>query len=238
MKKSNQSKQLDENGKLHDNGRMLNVGGNGLVRQNRASVDVDFVGNSDILTQDSDTFNTRPATNGRVPSNDRGLDPGMVLDGRSLEDDAALETDTVANDSIGSNSNIRSDTAVFANLGRRVNENITTMNKLLRGRCKNCRVLFCERREVEAGARQEVLRLTDIHPVSLKIKRIEQTVLRERRESLLLDGGRTELDAVNDRGVEDVDTGVDAVADKLDGLLNETIDLSDSIGFVDNDTVL
>lgn len=44
-------------------------------------------------------------------------------------------------------------------------------------------------------------------------------------ESLLLDGGGFELDTVEDGRVEDVDTGVDLVADKLDWLLDEAVDL-------------
>lgn len=57
-------------------------------------------------------------------------------------------------------------------------------------------------------------------------------------EGLLLDRGRAQVDAVEDRGVEDVDAGVDAIAHKLDGLLDEAVDSRRVVRFVDDDTVL
>ena len=66
---------------------------------------------------------------------------------------------------------------------------------------------------------------------------MEEAVLDNRRESLLLDGCRAELDALEHARVHDVDTGVDAVADELDGLLDETVDLGGVAGLVDYDTV-
>jgi hypothetical protein len=56
-------------------------------------------------------------------------------------------------------------------------------------------------------------------------------------ESFLLDGGRAQVDALQDRGVQDIDTSVDAVADEFDGLFNEAVDARGVIGFVDYDTV-
>lgn len=59
------------------------------------------------------------------------------------------------------------------------------------------------------------------------------------REGLLLNGCRSVLlDAAENGGVEDIKTGVDAVADELDGLLDEPIDARGVVRFVDNDTVL
>jgi hypothetical protein len=46
----------------------------------------------------------------------------------------------------------------------------------------------------------------------------------------------THLNAVKDGGVEHVDTGVDAVADELDGLLNEAVN-DCRAGLGDDDTV-
>ena len=67
---------------------------------------------------------------------------------------------------------------------------------------------------------------------------MELSILGHGRESLLLDGSRTELDALEHAGVENVDTGVDAVADELNGLLDEAVDAGGVVGLVDNDTVL
>lgn len=57
-------------------------------------------------------------------------------------------------------------------------------------------------------------------------------------EGLLLDGGRAQLNAVQDGGVQDVETSVDAVADELDRLLDETINAGRVVGLVHNDTVV
>lgn len=58
------------------------------------------------------------------------------------------------------------------------------------------------------------------------------------RESFLLDRGRAQLDTGEDRGVENVHAGVDAVADELDGLLDKAVDARRVVRSVDNDTVL
>lgn len=67
---------------------------------------------------------------------------------------------------------------------------------------------------------------------------MQQAVLDNGGESLLLDRGRAELNALEHAGVHDVDTGVDAVADELDGLLDETVNLGGVARLVDYDTVL
>jgi hypothetical protein len=58
------------------------------------------------------------------------------------------------------------------------------------------------------------------------------------REGLLLDGGGAQVYAVEDRGVEDVDAGVDAVTDELDWLLDEALDAGRVAGLVYDDAVL
>jgi hypothetical protein len=80
--------------------------------------------------------------------------------------------------------------------------------------------------------------LTDVHPEALEVEAVKLAILDDRRESLLLDGSRAQLDAVQNRRVEDVDTRVDAVSDELDGLLDEAVDARVVIGLVDNDSVL
>jgi hypothetical protein len=67
---------------------------------------------------------------------------------------------------------------------------------------------------------------------------VQQAVLDNGREGFLLDGGGTELNAAEDAGVEDVDTGVDAVADELDGLFDEAVDHGGMAGLVHDNTVL
>jgi hypothetical protein len=66
---------------------------------------------------------------------------------------------------------------------------------------------------------------------------VQQAILDNSRECLLLDGGGAELDALEDAGVEDVDTGVDAVADELDRLLDEAVNHGGVARLVHNDTI-
>ena len=67
---------------------------------------------------------------------------------------------------------------------------------------------------------------------------MQLTVCADSWESLLLDGGRAEFDALQDAGVENVDTSVDAVTHELDGLLNEAVYPRWVVGLVDNNTIL
>lgn len=57
-------------------------------------------------------------------------------------------------------------------------------------------------------------------------------------EGLLLDGGWSELDALQHARIENVDAGVNAVADELDGLLDETVDAARVSFLMDDDAVL
>lgn len=99
-------------------------------------------------------------------------------------------------------------------------------------------VLLRQGGEVQAGSREEVLGLADVHPEALEVKGVQQAVLDDGREGLLLDGRGAELDAVEHRGVEDVDARINAVADELDGLLDEAVDARRVAGLVDDDSVL
>lgn len=90
--------------------------------------------------------------------------------------------------------------------------------------------------EVEARSGDVVLGLTDVHPEAGKVEGVQLLVGSDRGENLLLNRGRAELNAVEDRRVEHVDTGVDAVSDELNRLLDEAVnDGRARLG--DNDTV-
>ena len=56
-------------------------------------------------------------------------------------------------------------------------------------------------------------------------------------EGLLFDGRGSQLDARENRRVEDVDAGVDAVADELDGLFDEAVDARGVVWLVHHHTV-
>lgn len=51
----------------------------GFVRQDRTTIDIDFISNRDIITQNRDILQTGPSSNGTVPANDRRLDPGVIF---------------------------------------------------------------------------------------------------------------------------------------------------------------
>lgn len=66
---------------------------------------------------------------------------------------------------------------------------------------------------------------------------MELLVLGHEGENVALDRRGLDLDAVEDRRVEDVDTGVDAVSDVLLGLLYESVNRR-RVGVREHDTVL
>ena len=67
---------------------------------------------------------------------------------------------------------------------------------------------------------------------------MQLTIANDSGEGLLLDRGRAQLDALQHRRVQDVDTGIDAVADELDGLLDEAVDARLVAWLVHYDAVL
>jgi len=66
---------------------------------------------------------------------------------------------------------------------------------------------------------------------------VQFTRLAHRRERLLLNRRRAQLDALKHGWVQDVQPSVDAVADELDGLFDEAVDAGFVAGLVDDDTV-
>lgn len=56
-------------------------------------------------------------------------------------------------------------------------------------------------------------------------------------ESLLLDRGRTQLNALQYTRVQDVHTGINAIADELDRFLDESVDTRGVVGLVDDNTI-
>ena len=159
----------------------------GLVGQDRATVDVDLIANRHIITKNSYVLETRPLADSAVPAHDSGLDPGVVLDAAVLQQHAALETDTVANDNVGSNRDVGADAAVLANLRGLVDHDITAVDVRLVRRDEELGVLALQRRQVQAGTGEEVLGLTNVHPEALEVERVKLVVLYHGGEGLLLD---------------------------------------------------
>jgi hypothetical protein len=208
------------------------------VRENAATIDIDLVANADIVAQNGNVLQPCPLTNGAIPANDGALDPRVVLDLGAGEQDAALQSDAVADNHAGADGDIGPYSAVLANFGRGVDEDIAAVDvRLARGR-QELGAPLGQRRQVQASSRQEILGLAHIHPESLEIEAVQLSVAHDRWEGLLLDAGGLELDALQYRRVEYVYSGVDAVSDELDGLLDEAVDAAGVVGLMDDDAVL
>lgn len=104
--------------------------------QHAAAIHVDLVANRHIVTQDRHVFQACPLADAAVPAYDGALDPGMVLDLGSRQDNAALQTNTIANDYVGANRHIGPYSAVLANLGRGVNHDVAAIDVGLGGGCQ------------------------------------------------------------------------------------------------------
>ena len=161
----------------------------------------------------------------------------MVLDLASLQQHTPLQPDPIAHDYIRPNRHIRPDPAVLADPRRRVDEHVTAVNVGRVGRHEFPGALFLQRGEVETGAAEEVLGLADVHPEALEVEGVQLAVLADGWEGFLFDACGAQLDAVEHAGVEDVDAGVDAVADELDGFFDEAVDTGGVVGFVHHDAV-
>lgn len=90
-------------------------------------------------------------------------------------------------------------------------------------RYKHFTSLLSQTAQIQACTGQKVLWLADIHPETVQIKAVELTILANGRESLLLDAGWPQLNAVQNGGVEDVDSGVDPITDELDRLFDKAV---------------
>lgn len=67
---------------------------------------------------------------------------------------------------------------------------------------------------------------------------MEQPILADGGEGLLFDGGRAQVNPLEDTGVQKIDTGVDSVTDELDWFLDEAIDARGVVWLVDDNTIL
>lgn len=222
----------------HNDRRHIDIRLDRLVRQDASAVDVDLITDRHIVTQHRDVLQTRPSAHGAVPPDDGGLDPGVVLDLGALEQDAALQTHAVADHHVRADGHVGAYSAVLADLGGGVDEDVTAVHVGLgRGR-EVLAAALGERGQVQTCAAEEVLGLTDVHPEAVQVEGVQLVVRSHGRERLLLDGCRPQLNALEHRGVEEVQPGVDPVPHELDGLLDETIDAARLVGLVDDDTVL
>lgn len=207
------------------------------MRQDAAPIDVNLIPDRHIIAQHAHVLQPRPLANDAVPAHDGALDPRVVFDLAPRQQHAPLQAHAVADDDVGADGDVGADAAVFADLGRRVDEDVAAVDERFRRRGQRLGVLLRERGEVEAGAGEEVLRLANVHPEALEVHGVQLPVRADCREGFLLDGRGAQVDAAQHRRVEDVDARVDAVADELDGFLDEAIDAGGVVGFVHHHTV-
>ena len=81
-----------------------------------------------------------------------------------------MNADAITDYDVGTNGHVRSDLAVFANLGRRVDEDVAAVYEWLGGGGEFFGAFFGEGGEVETGAAEEVLGLADVHPEALQVE--------------------------------------------------------------------
>jgi len=223
--------------KLHDNRWCINVRLDFFVGQNGSSINIDFVGNGNIITQYGDVLKASPSAYTAVPANNRALDPGMVLDFDVLQQNASLQTDTVTDNNTWADSDVWSNAAVLANLSCWMNQDIASVNEWRGMWREKFGSLLSQAREVQACTSQEVLWLTNVHPKAFEIKGVQIMISAHGREGLLLDGSWSQLDSLQHTWIQHVYTGIDSVSNKLDRLLDETVDLRLMSRLVHNNTI-
>ena len=172
-----------------------------------------------------------------MPAHNRALDPRMVLDFTSLQQNTPLQPDAITHDHIRPNRHIRPDPAILADPGRGVDEDVAAVDIGRVDGHEFAGAPFLQRGEVETGAAEEVLGLADVHPEAVEVEGVELAVVADGREGFLFDARGPQLDPVEHAGIEDVDARVDAVADELDGFLDEAVDPGRVVGFVHHDAV-
>lgn len=118
------------------------------MRQDRTAIDIYFVRNGDIVTQNSDIFQTSPLAYGAVPTDNGRLDPGVILDLAVLQEYTTLQTRAIANDNVWPDGHVGTNTAVVADFGGWVYHDIAPKHIRLGVRGQQLGVALCERSEV------------------------------------------------------------------------------------------
>ena len=98
------------------------------------------------------------------------------------------------------------------------------------------RLFLCKIRKIEAGAREEILWLSNIHPISLQIKRMQLSICGHLWKDFLFDRGGSKRDAIKDGSVENVNAGIDTIGNKFNRFLHETFNLG-RVGFHHHNTI-
>ena len=161
----------------HNNRRHVHIDLDALMRQDAASIHIDLIANRHVIPQHA---SRSPA----APTAPRSLfHPTIVLltHAWSLtlavgQQHAALQADAVADDHVRPDGHIGPDAcSCLPDLRRRVDHYVAASGRTapLTATCQGFRALLGQRGQVEAGPRQEVLGLPDVHPEALKVERMQ-----------------------------------------------------------------
>lgn len=171
--------------KLHNDSRFCDIRRYTFMRQNRTTVDINFVIYNHIISQNRATFDTSPTTDRGIPTDDTRIDPRKVLNLHTFQEHTSLKTHTVTDHHVGTDDYIGANTTVFTDLGRRMNHDITLVYIILVS--QRLRLLFSQMGQIETCTGQKVLGLTDIHPEAFQIKCVKLTCLGNKRKYFFFD---------------------------------------------------
>ncbi|BAS83445.1 Os03g0268450, partial [Oryza sativa Japonica Group] len=206
----------------HDNLGLEDAGLDLLVREHHAAVAVDLVADVHVLAEDGHVLDARPHADGGVPPDDAAGDARVLLDAGAAHHRAPGQPHPGLHHAPGANGDVRPDQATLADDGGLVDEHVA---QDVRARRELGGRLLPKRVEVQPQPGDVVPRLPDVHPEPRQDHGEQAIVRGDAREHLLLDGRGLQLDAVQHRRVEQVDAGVDLVADEHLGLLHEALHL-------------
>lgn len=88
-----------------------------LVGQDGSTVYVKLVLDGNVVSEDGNVLHPGPSTDGRIPPDNRGHDPGVIPDGGVGHDDTSLKPDTRSDLGSGSDDDIGSDQRGRVDLG-------------------------------------------------------------------------------------------------------------------------
>ena len=120
----------------------INILLDALMRQNRATIDIDLVAYRDIVPKNRHVLQPCPSADTAVPADDRALDPGVVFHFAVLEYHAALQPDPVSDHDIRADRDVGSDTAVLPDSSCLVDEDVPAVDKRFGSGCEGFGLLF------------------------------------------------------------------------------------------------
>ena len=123
----------------------INVLLNALVRQDTATIHVNLITDSHIITKNCDILQPSPSSDSAVPAHDRAFHPRMVLHLAVLQENTTLQPNAISDNHTRANGDIGANPAVLANLGCGVDQDVAAMDVPLACRNEHLRMVFGKR---------------------------------------------------------------------------------------------